>query len=156
MSGVNKAILIGNLGRDPEMRYTQDGTPVCNFPVATNETWKDRNSGEKRQKTEWHRIVAFRGLAEVCARYLKKGSKIYIEGKLQTRNYEKDGVTHYITEIVASDMTMLDSAGRSSDSGFEQGGQDRGMPSRDQGGSFSGGYDSYSGPKPAEDDDIPF
>jgi len=156
MSGVNKAILIGNLGRDPEMRYTQDGTPVCNFPVATNETWKDRNSGEKRQKTEWHRIVAFRGLAEVCARYLKKGSKIYIEGKLQTRNYEKDGVTHYITEIVASDMTMLDSAGRGSDSGFDQGGQDRGMPSHDQGGSFGGGYDSYSGPKPAEDDDIPF
>ncbi|MDY0361997.1 MAG: single-stranded DNA-binding protein [Desulforegulaceae bacterium] len=110
MSGVNKAILLGNLGRDPEMRYTQDGNPMCSFSIATSETWKDKITGEKREKTEWHKIVVFKGLAEVCAKYLKKGSKVYIEGKIQTRSYEKNGATHYITEIVANDLNMLDSA----------------------------------------------
>eukprot|EP00831_Metopus_contortus_P051824 TRINITY_DN43509_c0_g1_i2.p1 TRINITY_DN43509_c0_g1~~TRINITY_DN43509_c0_g1_i2.p1 ORF type:complete len:144 (-),score=18.04 TRINITY_DN43509_c0_g1_i2:178-609(-) len=123
MSGVNKAILVGNLGRDPEMRYTQDGNPVCSFSIATSETWKDRNTGEKREKTEWHRIVVFRGLAEVCARYLKKGSKIYVEGKIQTRSYEKNGATHYITEIVANDLTMLDSASRNEGPAYTPPGQ---------------------------------
>jgi len=108
MSGVNKVILIGNLGRDPETRYTPDGTEVCNFSIATSMSWKDRSTGEKKEKTEWHRIVAFRGLADVCARFLRKGSKVFIEGRLQTRSYEKDRGTHYITEIVANEMNMLD------------------------------------------------
>ncbi|PID78481.1 MAG: single-stranded DNA-binding protein [Gammaproteobacteria bacterium] len=150
MSGVNKAILIGNLGRDPEMRYTQDGTPVCSFSIATSINWKDRVTGEKREKTEWHRIVSFRGLAEVCARYLKKGSKVFIEGSLQTRSYEKEGVTHYITEIVANEMTMLDSAPKSS------GGYESAPPN--PGNEYGGGYNDFPGAvgSGGGDDDIPF
>lgn len=110
MSGVNKAILLGNLGRDPEVRTTLNGDSVCNFSIATTQTWKDKNTGEKREKTEWHRIVVFRGLAEVCAKYLKKGCKVYVEGKIQTRSYEKNGSTFYITEVVANELNMLDSA----------------------------------------------
>jgi len=107
MAGVNRVILIGNLGKDPELRYFPDGTAVCNFSIATSEEWKDKTTGEKKSKTEWHKIVVFKKLAEVCGRYLHKGSQCYIEGKLQTRSYEKDGVTHYTTEIVANDMRML-------------------------------------------------
>lgn len=175
MSGINKAILIGNLGRDPEMRYTQDGNPVCNFSIATTMNWKDRSTGEKREKTEWHRIVTFGGLAEVCARYLRKGSKVYIEGRIQTRSYEKDGATHYITEIVASDMNMLGSAQRTDGGGGGNYGQQPynnqgGGQQSDQGGypgyqqpqqpqqppQYGGEFDSFSGPVPGEDDDIPF
>ncbi|MDY0131214.1 MAG: single-stranded DNA-binding protein [Desulforegulaceae bacterium] len=162
MSGVNKAILLGNLGQDPEMRYTQDGNPVCNFSIATNEAWKDRNTGEKREKTEWHRIVVFRGLAEVCARYLKKGSKVYIEGKIQTRTYEKNGATHYITEIVGNELRMLDSAPRregevsSQPVGYNPPhpggnyGQSQAVQDNNEFNSFPGGKSSE------EDDDIPF
>lgn len=107
MAGVNKVILIGNLGRDPEMRYFPDGTAVANFSIATSEEWKDKTTGEKKSKTEWHKIVARRQLAEICGKYLSKGRQVYIEGKIQTRSWEKDGVTHYITEIVASEMRML-------------------------------------------------
>ena len=107
MAGVNKVILIGNLGRDPEMRYFTDGTAVANFSIATSEEWKDKNTGEKKEKTEWHRVVVFRQLAEICGKYLTKGKQVYIEGKLQTRSWEKDGVTRYTTEIVARDMQML-------------------------------------------------
>ncbi|WP_303649974.1 single-stranded DNA-binding protein [Desulfobotulus pelophilus] len=110
MRGVNKVILIGNLGADPEIRYFQDGTAVCNFNMATSENWTDRQTGEKKEKTEWHRVVTFRRLAEICGQYLRKGSKVYIEGKLQTRSYEKDGQTRYITEVVAAELQMLDSA----------------------------------------------
>lgn len=106
---VNKVILIGTLGRDPEMRYMPNGDAVCNFSIATDEGYKDKNTGQKVDKTEWHRIVAFRRLAEIMGEYLKKGSKIYVEGKLQTRDWEKDGVKRYTTEIVANEMTMLDS-----------------------------------------------
>jgi single-strand DNA-binding protein len=109
---VNKAILIGRLGKDPEVRYTPDGTMVTNFNLATDEQWKDKN-GEKVQKTEWHRIVTFGKLAEICGNYLVKGKLVFIEGRIQTRAWEdKDGVKRYTTEIVASDMKMLDSKGQ--------------------------------------------
>lgn len=146
--GVNKVILIGNLGRDPEVRYTQDGQAVVNFPVATGLEWKDRNTGEKREKTEWHRVVAFRKLGEICGEYLSKGRQVYIEGRLQTRSWEQDGVTRYTTEVVATEMQMLGGRG---------------------GGEHSGGYAREAAqdrPRQAEsdqppspdviDDDIPF
>ncbi len=107
MSGINKAILIGRLGRDPEVRYTPDGAAVANFSIATSEEWKDKATGEKKERTEWHRIVAFRKLGEICGEYLSKGRQVYIEGRLQTKSWEKDGVTRYTTEIVASDVQFL-------------------------------------------------
>ena len=113
MSGVNKVILIGNLGRDPEVRYTESKIPVASFSIATTETYKDRNTGDRKDITEWHNIVLWRGLAEIAEKYLRKGSQVYIEGKLRTRSWEKDGVTRYTTEIVADNMTML--GGRSSE-----------------------------------------
>ena len=109
---VNKAILIGRLGKDPEIKYLPDGTMVTNFNLATDEQWKDKN-GEKVQKTEWHRIVTFGKLAEICGNYLVKGKMVFIEGRIQTRAWEdKDGVKRYTTEIVANDMKMLDSKGQ--------------------------------------------
>lgn len=109
MSGVNKVILIGNLGADPEVRHLQNGAAVANFRIATSETYKDRQTGEKREQTEWHSIVAWRGLAEITERYLRKGSKVYVEGKLRTRQWQdKDGNTRYTTEVHADEMTMLD------------------------------------------------
>ena len=112
---VNKVTLIGRLGKDPEVRYTQDGQMVTNFSIATDEQWKDKN-GEKVQKTEWHKIVTYRKLAEICGEYLKKGKLVFIEGKLQTKTWEdKAGVTRYTTEIVANDMKMLDSKGQAAD-----------------------------------------
>ena len=107
MAGINKVMLIGNLGKDPETRYTQDGTCVTSFSVATSDEWKDKISGAKKERTEWHRIVAWRKLGEICGEYLSKGKQVYVEGKLQTRSWEKDGVTRYTTEIVASDVTFL-------------------------------------------------
>lgn len=109
MSGVNKVILIGNLGADPEIRHLQNGAAVANFRLATSETYKDRQTGEKREQTEWHNVVAWRGLAEITERYLRKGSKVYVEGKLRTRQWQdKDGNNRYTTEVVADEMTMLD------------------------------------------------
>ncbi|MRR16097.1 MAG: single-stranded DNA-binding protein [Deltaproteobacteria bacterium] len=109
---INKAILIGRLGKDPEVRYTPDGTMVTNFNLATDEQWKDKN-GEKVQKTEWHRIVTFGKLAEICGNYLVKGKLVFIEGRIQTRSWEdKDGVKRFTTEIIAGDMKMLDSKGQ--------------------------------------------
>ncbi len=107
MAGVNKAILIGNLGRDPEVRYTTDGTAVATFSIATSDNWTDKTSGEKKERTEWHRIVAWRRLGEICGEYLSKGRQVYVEGKLQTRSWEKDGVTRYTSEIVASTVQFL-------------------------------------------------
>ena len=108
MAGVNKVILVGNLGKDPEVRYLESGTAVANFTLATSETYKDRNTGERITQTEWHNIVLWRGLAEVAEKYLKKGSQVYVEGKLKTRSWEdKDGNTRYTTEIVGDTMTML-------------------------------------------------
>ncbi len=108
MSGVNKVILIGNLGADPEVRHLQNDVTVANFNLATSETYKDRQTGEKREQTEWHRVVVWRGLAEVVEKYVKKGSKVYVEGKLRTRKWEKDGIERYTTEILADNLTMLD------------------------------------------------
>ncbi|HQW85843.1 MAG TPA: single-stranded DNA-binding protein [Flavobacteriales bacterium] len=109
MSGVNKVILIGNLGADPEVRHLQNGATVANFRIATSETYKDRQTGEKREQTEWHSIVAWRGLGEITEKYLRKGSKVYVEGKLRTRSWQdRDGNTRYTTEVHAEEMTLLD------------------------------------------------
>ncbi|OQC73238.1 MAG: Single-stranded DNA-binding protein [Deltaproteobacteria bacterium ADurb.Bin002] len=109
---VNKAILIGRLGKDPEVKYLPDGTMVTTFRIATDEQWKDKN-GEKVQRTEWHQIVTYRKLAEICGNYLVKGKLVFIEGRIQTRNWEdKEGVKRYTTEIIANDMKMLDSKGQ--------------------------------------------
>ena len=108
---VNKVILIGNLGQDPELRYTPSGAAVTNFSIATNEVWKDKE-GNQQERTEWHRVVLWTRLAEIAGEYLKKGSKIYIEGRLQTRSWEdKDGVKKYTTEVIGDNMTMLDAKG---------------------------------------------
>ncbi len=110
--GVNKVILIGNLGGDPEVKYMPSGGAVTNINIATSESWKDKATGEKQERTEWHRVVFFNKLAEIVGEYLKKGSKVYVEGALRTRKWEdKDGVERYTTEIVARDMQMLDSRG---------------------------------------------
>jgi len=109
---LNKVTLIGNLGKDPELRYTNSGVPVATFSLATNEQWKD-NEGNVQERTEWHNIVAWQKLAEICAEYLKKGSKVYIEGRIQTRSWDdkNTGQKRYITEIIAGDMIMLDAKG---------------------------------------------
>lgn len=129
---VNRVLLIGNLGRDPELKYFDDGGAVCNFSIATSRTWKNRD-GEKQEETEWHRIAVFGNLAEVCGEYLKKGRTVYIEGRLRTRQYEKDGVTHYTTEIVAEEVKFL--GGKRDDEGGGDGGQQR----------SSGGYGQQRG-----------
>lgn len=109
--GVNKVILVGNVGGDPEVRYMPSGSAVVNLTLATSESWKDKSSGENVEKTEWHRVVFFNRLAEIVGEYVRKGSKLYIEGRLQTRSWEQDGVKRYATEIVANEMQMLDSRG---------------------------------------------
>ncbi len=146
--GVNKAILIGNLGADPEMRYTQSGRAVANLRIATSTRWRDRESGEQQERTEWHRVVLFGKLGEIAGEYLKKGSQVYLEGRIQTRKWQgQDGQDRYTTEIVASEMQMLGGRG---DGG--------GRATADS----SGSYDSATrepGPASAgalEDDDIPF
>ncbi len=156
--GINKVILIGNLGNDPEVRYTPSGTAVANVTIATNESWKDRNTGERQERTEWHRVVFFSRLAEIVEQYLKKGSKVFVEGRLQTRSWEQDGVKRYTTEIIANDMQMLDSRGDAGSGGgsFEQrqpaaaagGGQQREKAAAAQ--PESSGFDNF------DDDDIPF
>ena len=142
MAGVNKVILVGRLGQDPELRYTPDGTAVANFSIATSESWKDKSTGEKKEKTEWHKIVAWRKLGELCGEYLAKGRQVYIEGRLQTRDWQdKDGNKRYTTEVVATEVQFLGSR------------------------ESSGPRDAYGGPPPSEtepprldsqDDDIPF
>src|SRR4051794_4895047 len=113
--GINKVILIGNLGGDPEVRYTPNGGAVANVTIATSEAWKDKQTGETHDRTEWHRVVFFNRLAEICGEYLRKGSKVYIEGRLQTRKWQdKNGQDRYTTEIVAGEMQMLDGRGSSS------------------------------------------
>jgi len=119
---VNKVILIGNLGKDPELRYTNSGVAVATFSVATNESWKDQD-GNAQERVQWHNIVAWARLAEICGEYLKKGSKIYVEGRLQHRNYDdKNGVKRYVTEVVLNDMVMLDSKGASTPGEIPQSG----------------------------------
>ena len=115
MAGINKVILVGHLGRDPEMRYTQSEVAVCSFSLATSETYRDRNSGEKVTQTEWHNIILWRGVAETAGKYLRKGSQVYIEGKLRTRKWEdQNGATRYTTEVVGDTMQMLDKRDSSS------------------------------------------
>ncbi|HMP98183.1 MAG TPA: single-stranded DNA-binding protein [Cyclobacteriaceae bacterium] len=122
MSGVNKVILIGRLGKDPEVRNLESGATVANFTMATTETYKDRTTNEKKEITEWHNIVLWRGLAEVASKYLHKGDLVYIEGRLRTRSYEKEGQTKYITEVQADNMTMLSTRGGSGSSTQESSG----------------------------------
>ena len=119
--GVNKVILVGNLGQKPEMRYTATQSAVANLSVATTESWKDKETGEMRDKTEWHRVVYFGKLAEIVAKYLDKGSKVYVEGKLQTRKWQdKSGADRWTTEIVGNELTMLDSRSGSQQNEFNQ------------------------------------
>ncbi|MDM8541324.1 single-stranded DNA-binding protein [Desulfococcaceae bacterium HSG9] len=119
-ASVNKVILVGNLGRDPEIRYTADGTAVANFSIATTEVWNDKQTGEKREKTEWHKIVAWRRLGEICGQYLHKGRQVYVEGRLQTNSWEQDGITRYTTEINALTVQFLGGRG---DTDYQGGGQ---------------------------------
>ncbi|HSR02316.1 MAG TPA: single-stranded DNA-binding protein [Methylophilaceae bacterium] len=159
MASVNKVILVGNLGRDPEVRYMPNGEAVCNFSIATTENWKDK-SGVKQEKTEWHNIVMYRRLAEIAGEYLKKGRSVYVEGRLQTRKWEKDGVTRYSTEIIADQMQMLgtkgDSGGASYDAGqdsppddFDQLPSRQSTPAAKEQAPSSSSFDNF-------DDDIPF
>jgi single-strand DNA-binding protein len=121
MASVNKVILVGNLGRDPETRYNPEGGAICNISVATTETWKDKASGEKQERTEWHRVVFFNRLAEIAGEYLKKGSQVYVEGSLRTRKWQdKEGQERYTTEIVAERMQMLGSRQGAGDAGARE------------------------------------
>ncbi len=155
--GINKVILIGNLGKDPEVRFTPGGQAVANFNIATSESWNDKTTGQKVEKTEWHRIVVWGKLAELCGEYLKKGRQCYVEGRLQTREWtDKENVKKYTTEVVANTVQFLGGApGRAAEGGY-QAGAPKGNESPGSGGSDSGGSppDDMGGPPPA--DDIPF
>ncbi len=174
--GLNKVMLIGNLGRDPETRYTQNGGAVTRFSVATTDSWRDRQTNEMQERTEWHNVVCFARLGEIASEYLHKGSKVYIEGRLQTSSWEQDGQTRYRTEIIGREMQMLDSRGQASgfDASPPPGSYDTPAP---QGANQRAGQDSGQGsgqsePAPAGrpasapastdeglddfDDDIPF
>ncbi len=156
MRGVNKVTLLGNLGNDPDVKYMPNGNAVANISIATSETWKDKQSGEKKEKTEWHRVVFFGKLAEIVGQYLKKGSKVYIEGKLQTRKWQKDGQDHYSTEVIVDiggTMQMLDAGGSSqssADNGYQGGAQNQ-RPAQQQ-----APAQQQSMVDDGFDDDIPF
>ena len=156
--GINKVILVGNLGKDPETRYMPNGKAVTNFSIATSESWKDKQTGEQREQTEWHNIVMYDRLAEIAAEYLRKGSQVYVEGKLRTRKWQdKEGRDRYTTEINANEMQML--GGRAGAGG---GTESRGEPRKASGGGGGGGGGAERAPasRPPEsdsfDDDIPF
>lgn len=155
MNGVNKVILIGTLGRDPEVRYTQGGQACTTFSLATGESWRDKQSGEKQERTEWHRIVAWAALGELCGQYLKKGRQAYVEGKIQTRKYQdKQGSERTITEIVASNVTFLGGgADKSSDNGGDYG---YGATSSVSGEPQARVRAQSSIPPVVDDDDVPF
>lgn len=164
---VNKVILVGNLGNDPEIRSMQSGDEVCNLSIATSESWKDKATGEKREKTEWHRVVIFSpGLVGVCKNYLKKGAKLYLEGQLQTRSWEQDGQKKYTTEVVLrgfdAKLVMLDGRSGGSAGGYEQGGSSF---NDSQSGGYSQGAPAQAAPAQAAaapapvdelEDEIPF
>ena len=183
MAGINKVILVGNLGRDPEVRYSAKGSAIANITIATSEQWTDKQSGQKQEKTEWHRVVMFNRLGEIAGEYLKKGSQVYIEGKLQTRKWQdNNGQDRYTTEIVANEMQMLGSRGagggggadfNSGQSGGFGGGQQQSAPQQNQNQNRGGGAPQQNsggaapqqsgGAAPAGgsnfddfDDDIPF
>ncbi len=161
--GINKVILVGNLGKDPEVRYSASGSAIANITIATTDSWKDKQSGEKQERTEWHRVVFFNRLAEIVGEYLKKGSQVYIEGRLQTRKWQdKEGMDRYTTEIVANDMQMLGSRAGGGDSGgydqsYSQPAQPAAAPAAaaqpqaqaQPASGKDGGFDNF-------DDDIPF
>ena len=134
-NGVNRVIIIGNVGQDPETKFLPSGEAVTNLSVATSETWKDKQNGERKERTEWHKVVAFGRLAEIISEYARKGSKLYLEGSLRTRQWEKDGQKHYTTEIVAKEMQLLDR---------REGGADKPAQRQDH-----GGFDDFG-------DEIPF
>jgi len=152
--GINKVILVGNLGADPETRYTANGSAITSIRIATSENWKDKNTGEQQERTEWHRVKFFGRLAEIAGEYLKKGSQVYVEGKLRTEEYEKEGIKRYSTDIIADEMQMLGSRGEGGMTGSSSRNQSERAPPR--------------GPQPApaqtpspahdsfDDDDIPF
>ena len=142
-SGINKVILVGNLGQDPEVKFTAGGAAVTTLSIATSDSWKDKDSGMDKERTEWHRVVLWRRLAEIAGEYLKKGSKVYIEGQLQTRKWEQEGQTRYTTEIIARDIQFLDSRGSANTSNQEG----KGMNEEPAADVPDGGID---------DDDIPF
>jgi single-strand DNA-binding protein len=155
--GINKVILVGNLGSDPEVRYTASGDAVATISVATAESWKDKQTGEKQERTEWHRVVMFRRLGEIAGEYLKKGSQVYIEGKLRTRKWQgQDGNDRYTTEIIADEMQMLGGRGGGGGGGNFGGGGSQGDGGQGGGGQGGGGN---APPQPGPDDfddDIPF
>ncbi len=159
--GINKVILIGNLGRDPEVRYMPSGAAVTNVAVATTAAWRDKQSGDQQERTEWHNVVFFNRLAEIAGEYLKKGSKVYIEGSLRTRKWQdKSGNDRYTTEVVANEMQMLDSRGGGSGGGdnYTSEAPDY-MDQREQGGgskAAAGAGSSSGGGSDDFDDDIPF
>lgn len=147
--GVNKVILLGNVGGDPEVRHMPSGGAVVNLTIATSETWKDKDTGAKQEKTEWHRVVFFNRLAEVVGQYVHKGSKLYIEGRLQTRSWEQDGVKRYATEIVVSEMQMLDSKNAQSGGASDYPAAGQGPGSQQPIQHTTPNFDNF-------DDDIPF
>jgi single-strand DNA-binding protein len=150
--GINKVIIVGNLGQDPDTRYMPSGAAVTNFTVATNESWKDKQTGEQKERTEWHKVAMFGRLAEIAAEYLRKGSQVYVEGKLRTRKWQgQDGQDRYTTEIIADEMQMLGGRGGAGGGGSFGGG---GQPG---GGGQQGGGSAPPQPGPDDfDDDIPF
>ncbi len=171
--GINKVILVGNLGQDPETRYLPSGKAVTNLRIATSDSWKDKQTGEQKEQTEWHTVVMFERLAEIAAEYLRKGSQVYVEGRLRTRKWQdKEGRDRYTTEIVANEMQMLGARGGAGGMGGEEGGGGRGGASRGFGGGGEGGGEGrgraaaasaapstatgQSGPDEFGDDDIPF
>jgi single-strand DNA-binding protein len=147
MSGVNKVILVGRVGKEPEVRNLENGASVANFSLATSETYKDKTTGEKKEITDWHNIVLWRGLAEITQKYVHKGDMLYIEGKMRTRSWEKDGITRYTTEVIGDNMTMLTPKGGGGSSGSSEYSQERSMA------------ESSSIPSPpmhSSTDDLPF
>ena len=175
MAGVNKVIIVGNLGNDPEVRYAANGSAIANISIATSESWTDKNSGDKQEKTEWHRVVMFNRLGEIAGEYLRKGSKVYVEGKLQTRKWQDNsGQDRYTTEIVANTMQMLDGRGDNAGQGgggYQQQAPSQAAPQQGGGQQYGGGQSQYGGGKPQSapqkpaaqpapandfDDDIPF
>ena len=156
--GINKVILVGNLGNDPETRYMPSGGAVTNITIATSESWKDKQTGQQQERTEWHKVVFFNRLAEIAGEYLTKGSKVYIEGQLRTRKWDKGGVDMYTTEIVASEMQMLDSKSSSPQQGAQQQAPQQApqpqappqqAPQQAQGGKLASDFEDF-------DDSIPF
>ena len=161
--GINKVIIVGNVGQDPETRYMPSGSAVTNFTVATNESWKDKQTGEQKDRTEWHRVAMFNRLAEIAAEYLRKGSQVYIEGKLRTRKWQgQDGQDRYTTEIIADEMQMLGGRGGGAGGGGSFGGGGGQQGGGQQGGGQQGGGQQGGGSAPPQpgpddfDDDIPF